>query len=332
MLRKGSIYSYEYSPVLPDLRSVIIYFLYDLALASSMNGLHSSLGQKRVASKLCQTIPRRKATVLLDNKTLKRSLAVHFQSYPLALAEKGQQQPELSLVTMTPPNQQSPFQSREMLNRYGESWTDMAGTQNVSNQIVAFCSKALVLREFKGKKCSHASLVSEKVRWSVDISHSEFVLIPWLAPKRTLIAWFHFCQFDFILVPVANASTGNTYVTTPWASLVCCCSQEQRSKWLGCCGIHSIISAFITLSTLQALLADLDQILVRLVVLPVFQKVWVDVYLYQCFISSPSKQALCISLWTMRALRATTWWTQTAMWCWTSTARLRHWPWVSRLS
>ena len=121
MLRKGSIYSYEYSPVLPDLRSVIIYFLYDLALASSMNGLHSSLGQKRVASKLCQTIPRRKATVLLDNKTLKRSLAVHFQSYPLALAEKGQQQPELSLVTMTPPNQQSPFQSREMLNRYGES-------------------------------------------------------------------------------------------------------------------------------------------------------------------------------------------------------------------
>ena len=43
-----------------------------------------------VASKLCQTIPRRKATVSLDNKTLKRSLAVHFQSYPLALAEKEQ--------------------------------------------------------------------------------------------------------------------------------------------------------------------------------------------------------------------------------------------------
>ena len=43
-----------------------------------------------MASKLRQTIPRRKATVSLDNKTLKRSLAVHFQSYPLALAEKEQ--------------------------------------------------------------------------------------------------------------------------------------------------------------------------------------------------------------------------------------------------
>ena len=38
-----------------------------------------------------QTIPRRKATISLDNKTLKHSLAVHFQSYPLALlAEKEQ--------------------------------------------------------------------------------------------------------------------------------------------------------------------------------------------------------------------------------------------------
>jgi len=43
-----------------------------------------------VASKLCQTIPRRKATDSLDSKTLKRSLAVHFQSYPLAFAEKEQ--------------------------------------------------------------------------------------------------------------------------------------------------------------------------------------------------------------------------------------------------
>jgi len=43
-----------------------------------------------VASKLRQTIPRRKATVSLDNKTLKRSLGVHFRSYPLALAEKEQ--------------------------------------------------------------------------------------------------------------------------------------------------------------------------------------------------------------------------------------------------
>ena len=37
----------EYSPVLPDLTRVIIYFLYDLALASSINGLDSSLGRKR---------------------------------------------------------------------------------------------------------------------------------------------------------------------------------------------------------------------------------------------------------------------------------------------
>ena len=43
-----------------------------------------------MASKLRQTIPRRKATVSLDNKTLRHSLAVHFQSYPLALAEKEQ--------------------------------------------------------------------------------------------------------------------------------------------------------------------------------------------------------------------------------------------------
>ena len=66
---------------------MIIYLLYDLALASSINGLDSSLGRKRWRR---QTIPRRKATVSLDNKTLKRSLAVHFQSYPLALAEKKQ--------------------------------------------------------------------------------------------------------------------------------------------------------------------------------------------------------------------------------------------------
>ena len=44
-----------------------------------------------VASKLRQTILRRKATVSLNNtEILKRSLTVHFQSYPLALAEKEQ--------------------------------------------------------------------------------------------------------------------------------------------------------------------------------------------------------------------------------------------------
>ena len=43
-----------------------------------------------VVSKLRQIIPRRKATVSLDNKTLKRSLTVHFQLYLLALAQKEQ--------------------------------------------------------------------------------------------------------------------------------------------------------------------------------------------------------------------------------------------------
>jgi len=63
-------------------------------------------------SKLRQTIPRRKATVSADNKSLKRSLAVHFQSYPLALAEKEQLATASAiLVTMTPPNQQRLFQS-----------------------------------------------------------------------------------------------------------------------------------------------------------------------------------------------------------------------------
>jgi len=40
-----------------------------------------------VASK---TTPRRIGPVLVNNKTLKRSFAVHFQSYSLALAEKEQ--------------------------------------------------------------------------------------------------------------------------------------------------------------------------------------------------------------------------------------------------
>jgi len=36
----------KYSPVLPYLRSATIYLLYDLALASLINGLDSSSGQK----------------------------------------------------------------------------------------------------------------------------------------------------------------------------------------------------------------------------------------------------------------------------------------------
>ena len=37
----------KHSPVLPDLKNAIIYLLYDLALASSINGLDSSSGRKR---------------------------------------------------------------------------------------------------------------------------------------------------------------------------------------------------------------------------------------------------------------------------------------------
>ena len=85
-----SIWVIHCYPVLTDLRSAIIYLLYDLALASSINGHDSSSVMETVASKLRQTIPWRKATVSLDNKTLKRSLAVHFQSYPLAFAKKEQ--------------------------------------------------------------------------------------------------------------------------------------------------------------------------------------------------------------------------------------------------
>ena len=40
--------------------------------------------------KATSTIPRRQATVSLDNKTPKCSLDVHLQSYQLALAEKEQ--------------------------------------------------------------------------------------------------------------------------------------------------------------------------------------------------------------------------------------------------
>jgi len=42
----------------------------------------------------------------------------------------------------------------------------------------------LIPREFKRTKRSHACQVSEKVRWSVDFSSSEFVLIPWSARKK----------------------------------------------------------------------------------------------------------------------------------------------------
>jgi len=61
---------------------------------------------------------------------------------------------------------------------------------------------------FKGQKYSHASL--EKMCWSIDSSCSGFILIPWSAPKMTLIAWFYFhpghkrfyrqCMCDYPLI------------------------------------------------------------------------------------------------------------------------------------
>ena len=56
-------------------------------------------------------------------------------------------------------------------------------------------------------KRTHACQVSEKVHWSVDISRSEFILIPWSLS---------------ILIPAASSSTGNVYVTTPWLVKFAC--------------------------------------------------------------------------------------------------------------
>ena len=86
-----------------------------------------------MASKLRQTIPWRKATVS------ERSFTVHFQSYPLALAEK-EQLATASAVFGNYDSTQRPFWSREMLNRYGETLNRYSkifgsGTRNVSNQI-----------------------------------------------------------------------------------------------------------------------------------------------------------------------------------------------------
>ena len=66
----------KYSTVLADLRSAIIYALYDPALVSSIDGPGSIFGVETVASKLCQTILKKQATASLDNKTPKYSLAV----------------------------------------------------------------------------------------------------------------------------------------------------------------------------------------------------------------------------------------------------------------
>ena len=44
----------------------------------------------------------------------------------------------------------------------------------------------LSLWEFKVQKHCHTRLVSEKLCWSVDISHSEVIFIPWSAPKENV--------------------------------------------------------------------------------------------------------------------------------------------------
>ena len=44
----------------------------------------------------------------------------------------------------------------------------------------------LIVQGSKDKKRSHASLVSVKMCWSVDISRSEFILIPWSTPKKNI--------------------------------------------------------------------------------------------------------------------------------------------------
>ena len=66
-------------------------------------------------------------------------------------------------------------------------------------------SWSLVFMGVQMTKCSHASLVSEKMYWSVDLvaQSSSQSLDPIM-----LIAWFT------ILIPVANSFAVNTYVTT----------------------------------------------------------------------------------------------------------------------
>jgi len=94
-----------------------------------------------VASKLHQSIPRRKVTVSLDNKTLKRSLSVHFQLYLLALAEKEQ----LAIASAVFGNYDSTqsatpilvTQNAEPIRRKAEPMRQNR-TRNVSNQIIAF--------------------------------------------------------------------------------------------------------------------------------------------------------------------------------------------------
>ena len=113
---------------------------------------------------------------------------------------------------------------RSIYDRDQESWL----VKIVLDNLIAPFQGSWSL-EFTGvqrTKCSHASLVSKKVRWSVDISYSEFILIPWSAPKNNVDR----------LIPVANAFTGNVYVTTPWYLGSVPAERQDRGWWVSALG------------------------------------------------------------------------------------------------
>ena len=111
---------------------------------------------------------------------------------------------------------------------------------------------------FKRQTRGHASLVSEKLHWSVDISHSEFILIPWSAPKRTLIAWFHFdpgrkcfyrwCVCDYPLTWIYRMYTWHCHHNTKFHL------QVYSSFVYGLCALeccHYVVTGNIALLDLQ---------------------------------------------------------------------------------
>ena len=70
---------------------------------------------------------------------------------------------------------------RSIYDRDQESWLVKIVLDNL---IAPFqCSWSLDFTGVQRTKCSHASLVSKKVRWS---GYSEFILIPWSAPKNNV--------------------------------------------------------------------------------------------------------------------------------------------------
>jgi len=89
-----------------------------LTLASSINGLDSSSEQKRWRQSYIKAFQGGRLQFRWIIK-LKCSLAVHFQSYPLAFAEK-EQLATASAVFGNYDSTQRPFRSREMLNRYSK--------------------------------------------------------------------------------------------------------------------------------------------------------------------------------------------------------------------